>query len=199
MAALAAVAKAALPSSTRAEVVLGAKQYLITRHLFVPAGTSIKGAGSDATTLSFTLGPPERGEPSAAFEMSSNTSLSNFSVVITENTTHAKLVVVDFSGGKRGLVASGLSVIMRQTKVGMAFQMESVADFEVRDNNLSQIGACDRTEARVLFMHDSQHGTIAGNHIQWNCAAISADISDNVVVEDNKFECIATGAINGGT
>lgn len=66
--ALAAVAKAALPSGM-AEVVLGAKAYTITEHLAVPAGTSIKGAGATATTLTFSLRPPRRGEPGAAFEM----------------------------------------------------------------------------------------------------------------------------------
>jgi len=65
-AALAAVAKAALPA---AEVLLGAKQYTITEHLAVPSGTSIKGAGATATTLTFSLRPPRRGEPAAAFEM----------------------------------------------------------------------------------------------------------------------------------
>lgn len=68
-AALAAVAKAALPLATTAEVVLGAKSYLITEHLAVPAGTSIKGAGATNTTLTFSLHPPQRGEPGAAFEM----------------------------------------------------------------------------------------------------------------------------------
>ena len=68
-AALAAVAKAALPAATTAEVVLGAKAYLITEHLAVPAGTSITGAGATNTTLTFSLHPPQRGEPGAAFEM----------------------------------------------------------------------------------------------------------------------------------
>ena len=52
-----------------AEVLLGAKQYTITEHLAVPSGTSIKGAGATATTLTFSLRPPRRGEPAAAFEM----------------------------------------------------------------------------------------------------------------------------------
>ena len=68
-AALAAVAKAALPLETTAQVVLGAKAYLITERLAVPTGTSIKGAGATATTLTFSLHPPHRGEPGAAFEM----------------------------------------------------------------------------------------------------------------------------------
>ena len=66
--ALAAVAKAALPSGT-AEVILGSKGYIITEHLAVPAGTTIKGAGATVTTLTFSLRPPQRGEPVAAFEM----------------------------------------------------------------------------------------------------------------------------------
>ena len=62
--ALAAVAEAGLPSGT-AEVILGSKAYIITEHLAVPAGTSIKGAGATATTLTFSLRPPQRGEPGA--------------------------------------------------------------------------------------------------------------------------------------
>ena len=48
-------------------------------------------------------------------------------------------------------------------------------------------------------MHAAQQGLIAGNNVEWNCAAWSADISDNVVVEDNSFTCIANGSVNGGT
>ena len=65
-AALVAVGKAKLPA---AEVILGPKEYAITEHMVVPAGTSIKGVGAAATTLSFTLHPPGRGQPNAAFEM----------------------------------------------------------------------------------------------------------------------------------
>ena len=63
------VAKAKLPASAIAEVQLGAKTYAIDQHLLVPAGTSIKGVGGGATILTFTLSPPRRGEPNAAFEM----------------------------------------------------------------------------------------------------------------------------------
>ena len=76
--ALAAVAKVSLSQGTTAEVVLGAKTYMITEHLAVPAGTSIKGAGAAATTLTFSLRPPQRGEPGAAFEMVCTQSPASF-------------------------------------------------------------------------------------------------------------------------
>ena len=192
--ALTAVAKANLPG---AAVVLGAKQYAVTEHLLVPPGTSIRGAGAAATTITFTLAPPRRGEPAAAFEMSSNTSLRDFGVVISPATTHNELVVVDFSG-KIGLVAQRLSIVMAQKNVGMAFQLQATG-FEVLDNNITQAGACGRSSARSIFLHQAQHGRVAGNVVRWNCNAFASDISDNVVLEDNDFTCIATGAINSGT
>lgn len=194
--ALAAVAKANLVD-TSAVVMLGAKEYAVTDHLLVPQGTSIKGHGADATTLTFTLGAPKRGEPAAAFEMSSNTSLSDFTVVIAPETTHNELVVVDFNS-KVGLVAQRLSIQMKQANVGMAFQLQATG-FELLDNNLTQSGNCSRSQDRVIYLHQAAHGRVAGNRVEWNCAAFSADISDNVVLEDNSFSCIAKGPIDGGT
>lgn len=194
--ALMAVAKATV-TDAGATVMLGAKEYAVTDHLLVPAGTSIKGHGSDVTVLTFTLAAPKRGEPAAAFEMSSNTSLSDFGVVIAPETTHSELVVVDFNG-KIGLVAQRLSIVMKQANVGMAFQIQATG-FEVLDNNLTQSGNCSRSEARVIYLHQAEHGRVAGNRVQWNCAAFASDISDNVVLEDNSFTCIAEGPINGGT
>ena len=60
----------------------------------------------------------------AVFWQGSNTSLADFGVVITEETTHSNLIVVDFSG-KVGLVAQRLSIVMLQPNVGTAFQVQS--------------------------------------------------------------------------
>jgi hypothetical protein len=87
---------------------------------------------------------------------------------------------------------------MLQPNVGMAFQIQGTG-FELLNNTLTQSGNCSRSESRVIYMHGSQHGVIAGNDVRWNCAAWSADVSDNVVVEDNRFTCINNGTIDGGT
>jgi hypothetical protein len=157
--ALAAVAKANL-ADVSAVVILGAKEYAVTDHLLVPQGTSIKGHGADATTLMFTLAAPKHGEPAAAFEMSSNTSLSDFGVVIAPETTHSDLVVVDFNSNI-GLVTQRLSIRMEQANVGMAFQLQGTG-FEVLDNNLTQSGNCSQNQHRVIYLHHAEHGIIEG-------------------------------------
>ena len=73
-AALMAVAKAKLAAGAAAEVILGPRQYAIAEHLVVPSATAIKGAGA-ATTLTFTLQPPKRGQSTAAFDMVSRESM----------------------------------------------------------------------------------------------------------------------------
>lgn len=109
----------------------------------------------------------------------SNTSLSDFQVIIAPETTHSGLIVVDFSGSKIGLLVQRLAITMAQPNVGMAVQVQA-SGFEVRDNNLTQSGNCSRSESRVIYLHAARHGVIAGNDVKWSCAAFSSDISDNV-------------------
>ena len=127
----------------------------------------------------------------------SNCSLRDFGVVIDKQTTHHGLVVVDFSG-QFGLIATRLHIDMQQPNVGSAFHVQS-RGFEIINNTMYQSGNCTRSQSRVIYMHGSDHGVIAGNTVDWNCAAWSADVSDNVIVENNTFACIAKGPINGGT
>ena len=108
------------------------------------------------------------------------------------------MIVVSVRQGHVGLAAKRLSVVMLQPNVGMAFQIQGTG-FELLNNSLTQSGNCSRSESRVIYMHGSQHGVIAGNDVRWNCAAWSADVSDNVIVEDNRFTCINNGTIDGGT
>ena len=34
--------------------------------------------------------------------------------------------------------------------------------------------------------------------VEWQCSAFSADISDEIILEDNTFNCTKAGDINGG-
>jgi hypothetical protein len=40
---------------------------------------------------------------------------------------------------------------------------------------------------------------VASNYVEWQCSAFSSDVSDEIIVEDNDFNCTKFGDVNGGS
>ena len=177
------------------DVVLGPHAYSLAMGLVVPANTRVVGSGAGSTRLTFNVTDVHVG---VAFAMAANTTLANFSVVVAETTTKADLVVFDVP--RDGFKATGLSIDMRQPYVGTLFNMQG-SGFEILRNSAWQTGNCSRSVARVVMMHKAVHGRIAENHFWWRCAAFGADVTDEVVMEDNVYNCTDSGntSVPGGS
>ena len=174
------------------ELALGEHSYSVASTLKLPAGTTLRGAGASSTQLSFTLA-----REAVAIAMAANTSLMNFSIVVEANSTAANAVVVQM--GSHGMRVVGLDITMLQNNVGSAFQVHGGRGFEIVENVLRQVGNCSSQEERVIQLDEATHGRIAGNNVQWRCAAFASDVSDEVVLEDNVFNCTESGAVHSGT
>ena len=186
---------AALPAPSRARVVLGPHLYQLDIPFAVPDRTAIVGAGQGITELAFTVttSSPRGG---AIFEMGNNASLEAFTLNVTAATNRSFLTVVDI--GRSGATVSGLRIVLEQASAGPAFQVQA-RGFELIGNTIEQLGACDaRNPARILLMHRASVGRIANNTARWLCAAFGADVSDQIIFEDNVWQSTDLDKIIGG-
>jgi hypothetical protein len=106
-------------------------------------------------------------------------------------------------------VATGLNITLLQSNVSNAFKVEGVG-FEVTNNVMNQVGSCnwpgygpksDSTPFQpsvTIYFHNSRAGRLADNTIYWRCSAFDLDVSDRVVMEDNKIICTEKGVVPHG-
>lgn len=187
----AALAKAASLSGGGSPVVveLGRHAYTLRdTRLHLPGNVTLRGAGAAHTSIAVSITPgAPRGH--AVLEMDGGRgrrALLDLSLVVDASTSVAQTAAV-YVSGVEGFEARGLTLTLEQPHVGSAFVLESSRGIELADNVVRQTGSCDRGGARIIQAHRVERVRIAANDVHWSCAVFAFDVSDGVVIEDNRF------------
>jgi hypothetical protein len=133
--------------------------------------------------------------------------LSNFSVTIAS--AFALMPAIWAQTNSTAFSSNGLNITLLQNNVSNVFKLEGVG-WEVVGNVMNQVGSCnypnygpksDSTPFQpsvTIYAHNSRAGLLANNTVYWRCSAFDLDVSDRVILEDNRFICTETGVVPHG-
>ncbi len=205
-------------------VSLSPHVYNVTEPLVVPAGTELRGsralasysASPSTSTLAFVLPlpppqPPSSREvlPAALTAAGSGVTLRGFALTVDRRTPtqagHPPYVGIWLPPNRTRFVAAGVSVDLSYVNVSNAFRIEGEG-FEITGCTLTQSGSCGGTSDHdrpfmssvTLYVHNAREGLLQSNAIRWRCSAFDLDVSERIVFEGNRIDCLETGTVPHG-
>jgi hypothetical protein len=225
-AALLGAAKATASGREAAAVVqLGARLYTLSRTIELPNRTVLSGMSASTTTLLFELAGPRRqdfshdwNQSAAVAAAGADSAVRDLSLVL-RSPPFFPTAAIWMLPSATNFSATRLVLTLEGTNVSNAVRVEGNG-FELGNTTISQTGTCPspmtygpggqtfpgaRFQQRVqIYLHGATDGWIHSNEITWRCGGwIDGDVSDRVVIEDNRVVCTSTGdnrtrGIDGG-